>query len=154
MGEKEPLEDTSLTHSMCPTCYEHYNRMWEGLSLGEYLDDFEQPVIIVEGEGRVVAANQAMADMLGKSDREMYGFLGGEAMECDYARLPEGCGRTVHCKTCTIRNVVDKVRETGKSLVRQPAFLNRRDGRLDLIISAYKINSVVRVVIEQVLQKS
>lgn len=148
MGQKEPLEDDSLTHSMCPSCYEHYHKMWEGLSIGEYLDDIDKPVIVVEEEGRVVAANQAMADMLDKSDREMFGLLGGEAMECDYARLPEGCGQTVHCKTCTIRRAVNEVMETGKSVVRRQAYLNRLGGPIDMIISAHRINNVIRVVIE------
>ena len=95
--DKEPFDQDILSHTMCPECYEHYWRQWEGLSLGEYLDGFDAPVLMVDADGRIAAANQAAADRLGKADRRAEGLLGGEAMECVYSRLPEGCGKTVHC---------------------------------------------------------
>jgi len=151
MGEKEPFEDDRVTHTMCKECSEHFTKQWSGLKLGRYLDDFDAPVIAVDEDGRLVAANQQMADMLGKPQREVAGFLGGEAMECVFARLPEGCGRTIHCKTCTIRKNVMATMETGESHVRVPAHLDRDDGRIHFLISTHKKDTFIQLVIEEVV---
>jgi PAS domain-containing protein len=149
LGSKPPLEDESITHSMCPRCEDHFRRQWEGLSLGEYLDDFPRPVLVVSGENRVVAANRPMAELLGKPRRELYGLLGGEALECQHARLPEGCGRTIHCETCTIRRNVTRTLETGEPLERVQAHLDRDDGRTELLISTRLVEGLVQVVVEE-----
>lgn len=149
LGTKAPLEDESITHSMCAGCEEHFRRQWEGLSMGEYLDAFDQPVVVMEGEGRIVAANLPMAELLGKPQRALFGLLGGEALECQHARLPEGCGRTIHCETCTIRRNVTRTLETGEPLERVRAYLDRDDGRIALQISTRLVEGVVQVVVEK-----
>ncbi|MFW5870215.1 MAG: hypothetical protein ACOCVL_00980, partial [Candidatus Sumerlaeota bacterium] len=74
MGEKEPLEDTRLSHTICEECREYFMKQAMGLPLGEYLDQYEKPVLGLSGPDKhVLAANQMMADMLEKSDREMFG---------------------------------------------------------------------------------
>jgi len=90
-----------------------------------------------------------MADMLGKSQRRVFGLLGGEVMECRYARLPEGCGNTVHCKTCAIRNTVMEVLETGEPRERVSAYVDREDRRVGLTISAYKRDLIVLLVVDE-----
>jgi hypothetical protein len=149
LGEKEPLDDDAISHGMCEACERHFSRQWEGLKLGEYLDDIDLPTLAVNHEGRVVAANQRMADVLGKSDREQFGLLGGEVMECRFARLPEGCGKTSHCETCAIRRTVTAVAETGEPQLRVPAYLNQSEQRLKLVISAYQRDQIVHIVIEE-----
>lgn len=150
MGEKEPLDDDMLSHGMCAGC-EHYSaKQWAGLRLGEYLDGIDLPAIAVDQDIRVVAANQRMAEILGKNDREQFGLLGGEAMECQFARLPEGCGKTTHCQTCTIRRTVMDAIDTGQPQLRVPAYLNQIERRIKMVISAYKHDRFVRIVIEEI----
>jgi hypothetical protein len=149
LGEKEPLDDDSVSHGMCAGCEEYFAKQWGGLRLGEYLDDIELPAIAVNQDRRAVAVNQRMAEFLGKSDRERFGLLGGEAMECQYARLPEGCGGSIHCQTCTIRLTVMKVMETGEPQLRVPAYLNQVERRIKMLISVYEHDGFVRVVIEE-----
>jgi PAS domain-containing protein len=120
------------------------------LQLGEYLDQFQEPVIVINGVGRVLAANQPMANLLGKSEREVAGLLGGEAMECVYARLPGGCGHTTHCKTCTIRNTVTTTRESSIPQSRVPAYLDQDDGRTRFVISSKKVRGTILVIIEEI----
>jgi PAS domain-containing protein len=149
MREVEPYDDQGLSHGMCDDCFNHFMRQWEGLRLGEYLDDFDFPVIVVTGdEKRVAAVNQRMAEMLGKSQREVTGLLGGEAMECVYSRMEGGCGKTIHCQTCTIRRAVTETWDTGRSLERVPAHLELDDGRIHFLISTHKHEHSVKVVIE------
>lgn len=152
LGEVEPLDDTRVSHGMCQECVEHFSRQWlGGQRLGEYLDKYDKGVIVVEPGGRVVAANTPMARMLNKTDREVFGLLGGEAMECQYARLPGGCGETVHCQTCTIRNRVQQTLATGESQIRVPAHLTREDTTLHFLISTRLQGEFVEVVIEEVI---
>jgi PAS domain-containing protein len=151
MREVEPYDDQGVSHGICDECYVHFMRQWEGLKLGEYLDDFEFPVIVVTGnEKRIAAVNQRMAELIGKEEREVAGLLGGEALECVYSRLEGGCGKTIHCKTCTIRKTVNETWETGRSLEQVPARLDRDDGRIHLLISTYKHERAVTVVIEDI----
>jgi PAS domain-containing protein len=89
----------------------------------------------VEALGRLLGANQSAADMLGKSREELVGLLGGEAMECVYARLPGGCGGTVHCQTCMIRRTVSETHADGHPRVDVPATLEAGQGPACLLIS-------------------
>lgn len=148
LSEGPTQDDDLISHAMCEACYHYYSAQWEGLSLSEYLDRFDLPVVIVDPAGRLLAANQPAADMMGKSRQEIAGLLGGDAMECGHARLPGGCGKTVHCKTCTIRRAVEQVRETGESVERVPATLSQQDATVALRISARRVGKLVRLIIE------
>jgi PAS domain-containing protein len=148
MGRRPPLNDGGLTHAMCPACDEYFGRQWAGMSLAEYLDRFSFPVMLMEAEGRVVAANQAAGAMLDRDPAGMAGLLGGEALECVHARLPEGCGHTTHCATCAIRNAVTRTHRTGQPLTRVPARLKGRKGSADLLISTALEGKLVRVTVE------
>lgn len=148
LGRKPPLEDGGVTHAMCPDCGAYFAAQWRGMSFDEYLARFDFPVVLVEGEGRVVAMNERAGAFLGRAPREVVGLLGGEAMECAHARLPGGCGKTVHCAACAIRNSLTLTHRTGRPLRRIPATLRRRDAALELLVSTTLEGQVVRVVIE------
>ena len=148
MGEKEPLDDDRVSHGICPDCAKHYRRQLEGLPLHEYLEGFDAPVLIVDADGRIAAANKMASDMMGKSQHETIGLLGGEAMECVYARLPEGCGKTIHCETCTIRITVNKAMETGEAQRHVPVRLRNDDSEIKMSISTYNVDGLIRIVIE------
>lgn len=151
IGETEPLDDARLSHGMCGACAAHFDEVWSARDLTEYLDTFDEPVVAVDPEGRIMASNEAAAAFTGKGTERTTGFMGGEYMECQYARLPEGCGRTVHCAACTIRNTVDRARSTGEAQRRVAAGIDMDGGRVRLLISTYPESSFVRLVIEEVL---
>lgn len=149
LGRKPPFGDGSLTHAMCPECGAYFAAQWGGMSYGEYVARFQFPVVLIEPGGRVVAMNRPACDFLGQRPEQVVGLLGGEAMECAYARLPGGCGKTTHCPTCAIRNTVMATHRTGRAQVRVPATLRRRDDRVhELLISTTLEGQVVKVVIE------
>ncbi|MFT3917540.1 MAG: hypothetical protein QM704_26670 [Anaeromyxobacteraceae bacterium] len=104
--------------------------------------------MVVDGDGRVVAANRQAGAALGREPSQLRGLLGGEAMACVYSRLPGGCGKTVHCKDCTIRNTVTKVSKTKRPLLHQDAYLRQGDGVHQLRISARPTKEFVEVTIE------
>jgi PAS domain-containing protein len=150
MHEKEPFNDDSLTHGICEECYDYFKGQIKGLSLDELIDKFEAPVLVVDEDGRIVAANKMAENITGRgrSHRDLIGLLGGEIMECVYARLPEGCGNTDHCLACTIRNTVMAAMETGEPQLHVPVKLYRKDKEIEMVISTEKIFSLVRIVIE------
>ena len=138
-----------VSHGMCPECGDHFERLWKGMSLSDYLDGLPQAIIVVNGDGRVVAANQKLAALFGKEKAELRGLLGGEAFACVHSRLPEGCGKTIHCRDCTIRRAVTRVAGTGVARERIPAYLDTKDGRVHLRISVTPRKGLVRVTVEE-----
>lgn len=149
MGEKEPLEDTDPTHSICDECYAYYIDQIRGMSCSDYLDRYDVPILIVDRQGRVAASNRRAQEALGRSEREMTGLLGGEVMECEFARLPGGCGGTEHCLACSIRKTVEETFNTGESVLRKKTYLNRSDRRYELVISTCRVNGFVRIIVEE-----
>lgn len=139
-----------VSNGFCESCALHYIRQWESLNMGEYLNMQQYPVLLVNDEGRVLASNQRMSDFLGKSEFEMFCNLGGDVIECVYAQLPEGCGKTNHCKACGIRISVTMTFESGEPIIRARVYLDREKGRTHFLISTYKRYEAVQIVIEEV----
>lgn len=148
MGHKPPLDDPNTTHSICPACFAHYAPQWEGLTTGEFLDRFDAPVVVVDLDVRVVAINRALADACGIECREAIGLLGGELLECNHALEPGGCGRTIHCRGCAIRELVGRALESGEPQFDVPASLELDVERKDLSLSSYTHDGLVYLLIE------
>lgn len=127
---------TDVSHGMCEPCGRYFERLWAGMPLGEYIDDLAHPVLLTDGDGRVLAMNAKLAELIGADRKACVGLTGGEAFACVHSRLPEGCGRTVHCRECAVRRTVETVARTGKAQENVPAYLDVEAGRIDLRISA------------------
>ncbi len=121
------------------------------MQLYELIDKFHDPVLIVDEDGRVVATNKTIENIIGrgKSYKDYAGLLAGEVMECVYASLPEGCGKTEHCIACDIRKTIMATMEDGKPRDKVPVKLHRKDEEIKLFISTQKIMKLVRVVVER-----
>jgi PAS domain-containing protein len=124
-----------------------------GVELGVFLDSLKPPIVVVDQEGAVVTGNDKVRELLQKKLSDIEGYKGGDVFECAYARLPEGCGNTVHCSGCTIRRTVMETHETGKGFLRVPATL-KRYAPLDtidikLLISTERIGDVVLLRIDE-----
>ena len=148
LGEKpsDPTHDDLVSHGYCDTCAHHFLAQI-GMSLPEYLEGIDVPVVAVTRERTVSFANSSAQALLGKTLAQIQGHLGGEVFECEYALLPEGCGNAVHCSGCTIKNTVLDTIKTGNHHERVPATLKQHDGSgshdLDLLISTEKKGGVV-----------
>ncbi len=154
MGEKEPLGDASLTHSICPECFEYFSRQWVGFHLNDFLDTFDVPMVIFSPNTRVIAYNENYAKQFLKNEEKTIGLLGGEFMECAHARLPEGCGRAVCCRDCTIRATIMSTLRSGIAQKNVPAYLNTFENGEPVVknlrISTEKHGPVVSMHIEEV----
>jgi PAS domain-containing protein len=147
--------ESTLSHGICQSCYDNI-RFQEGAPLAEYLDSLPEPVYVVNGDGVVKDVNRAGCRMLGKEPGEIVRHRGGDVFECSYARLPGGCGRTVHCSGCTIRRAVMQTFETGAAQGHVPAVLNHEDGAgptpVRLTITTVKVQGVVLLRVDEVAQ--
>ena len=152
----EELSDNVISHGICKNCAA---RLFagHGESLQEFLDRLGPPILLVESEPRVRTANKQARDLLGKELPEIENRMGGDVIECVYAKRPGGCGSQVHCKSCTIRNTVLETFATGKSFVEVPAYPDIQQfgevKTMRLIISTEKIGNVVLLRIDDIGEK-
>ncbi|MHC4248297.1 MAG: hypothetical protein ACYS9X_04140 [Planctomycetota bacterium] len=137
----------AISPTICVDCLRDIFAQPTGEPLRRFLKRLVAPVLVVSGAGRILTANVPVLDLLGKDLPDIAGLPGGDVFECTYARLPEGCGNTVHCSGCTIRRRVAETFETGKRFTRVPAHLRPADpsapGRIELTISTEKVEGVV-----------
>lgn len=145
--------DAPVSHGICPDCFREA-MSHRGERLRDCLDRFSDPVFLVDSSGRIIAANSEAFSTLGKAPEELGGQLCGDAFDCRYAGLPGGCGRTTHCKTCTIRLTITDTMESGKSHTRVPAYpdLHHKTGERDIryLISTEKSGDAVVLRIDDI----
>jgi PAS domain-containing protein len=141
-----------VSHGMCDACA---RRMEAGTrqTARDFLEQLDTPVFLTDDDVRIVAANSAARALVGKGDAEIEDRLGGDAIECVNAYKPGGCGNTVHCKACTIRNTVTETMNTGRPQHRVVAFQTLRtdDGEVEkqLRISTERAGTFVLLTIEE-----
>jgi hypothetical protein len=155
-GNSQPGPENMITHGICKNCRD--NVIFQlGVELEMFLDSLEVPIVLVNRGGTVVTANNHAKTMLRKDISAIEGYKGGEVFECAYARLPEGCGNTMHCSGCTIRRTVMKTYGTGKGFLRVPATLNQNTPEdpeeMNLLISTERLADVVLLRIDQIEAK-
>lgn len=153
MPGHEAISGFEVTHGICESCKDYFFAD-KRLTLDGVLNRLEAPVLMVNAQGEVLLVNDKALQLLDKDLESVSGFMGGDVMECAYARLPGGCGNTVHCAACTIRINVARTFETGKGLKQVPAYLNRqnRDSvhEIRFLISTEKVDDVVLLRIDEV----
>ena len=143
-----------VTQGICSDCLKEIfmDRPRKGR---EVLDSIGAPVLLLDKGYRVKAANEPARKILNRPLTDIENFLPGEAMECINARLPGGCGKTVHCQACALRMALNKTITTGEDLERVPAYQDvyQKDGsiaRRYLLISTEKLEDFVLLRIDEI----
>ena len=135
-----------ITHGICDNCLFDTLRPLSG-TLMDFLDGIDAPVLVVDARGSIRSANKQARGLLQKELPDIEGYSGGAVFECAYAGLPEGCGHTVHCNGCTIRNTVMDTLASGASHLNTPASLTRgtSDSNIEIpfLISTEKVKEFV-----------
>lgn len=151
-GKSQAGSENIITHGICGSCRD--NVLFQmGVELESYLDSLDVPIVLVNRGGKVVTANNRAKSKLRKDLSDIEGYRGGEVFECAYARLPEGCGNTMHCSGCTIRRTVMKTHGTGKGFRKIQATLNQNTPedpkQKNLLISTERLADVVLLRIDK-----
>jgi len=148
---EELSTDGVITHGICSQCAVQFTHSTPK-SIREKLNSVSGPILVLDSQGRVISANESGKRFSGKKDNELENQLGGDVLECSYAKLPEGCGRTEHCKTCAIRNIVMDTLANGRGYSSVPAFQSIRTPRgvriMRLFVSTEKIEEYILLRIE------
>jgi hypothetical protein len=148
----QPVHD--IAHCFCDACRQLFSTPQTPKSLKQYLDEIDTPVLVMDGDVRVLGFNETARTLLGSRLECCEGRYGGDVLECAYARLPGGCGNTEHCKACTIRRTIGTTHATGASHVNVPAYQDivtpagTREVRF--LISTEKVGSFVLLRIDEV----
>jgi len=143
-----------VTHGICERCAHALAENMGLKSFQEFLDGLEIPVLLLDNDVRVLAANRQAKDALGKELPKIVGYKSGDVIECRYARVSGGCGNTVHCRGCTIRNSVAKTHLTGEPCLGVPAYPDVQVGAevktLRLKITTEKVGDCVLMRIDEI----
>jgi len=148
--------ESVITHGICRNCKD--NMLFQmGVELEVFLDSLKLPIVLVDRGGTIVTGNDQARTLLRKGLPEIEGYKGGEVFECAYARLPDGCGNTMHCSGCTIRRTVMETHRTGRSFLRIPATLNHNTPqdpeKIKLLISTERLADLVLLRIDEMEAK-
>ncbi|MFH1123775.1 MAG: hypothetical protein V1758_08980 [Pseudomonadota bacterium] len=154
--DSDPGTEDQISHGICKDCQD--NLFFQlGVDLQVFLDSLKVPVLVVDSNKTVVTGNNQAQVLFNKTLLAIQGYKPGEVFECPYARLPEGCGNTVHCSGCAIRRAVMETYSTGKSLLRIPATLNQcsseKPEKIKLLISTERLADVVLLRIDDIEMK-
>lgn len=140
-------------YGVCPECISDLKKK-NAVDMRKYLDDFPFPILLLDSERKVLIANTKAKNTLKPEIKEIEGYLVGDAIGCKYYNLPGGCGYTVHCKTCTIRNTINDTFASGNANNNVKAFPDLHfitgNMKLEYSISTQKINDCVLLTIEKI----
>lgn len=146
--------DQEISHGICPSCRKFFLANVRDVTMGDFLDRMNYPVLVVDDDVRAVDGNSIALDFIGKSKEDIVGYHGGDLFECAYARLPGGCGRTEHCRGCAIRKTVGDTYLTGEPKFDVPCYLQRHtpDGEkwIRFLISTVRLKNLVLIKVSEV----
>jgi len=142
-----------VSHGVCRNCLPKLVKDL-GQPLSEFVDELSTPILVMRGDTRIVAANAAARRLSREPLEELAGMLCGDVIGCLHSHEEGGCGRTVHCLSCTIRRSVEHTFETGEPCLDVPAFqdigLLSRDKLVCFRISTEKKGDFVLLRIDRV----
>ena len=149
----DQTSDGNTSHGLCPECSMALEWQDEGTTLQQHLDSILTPILLVDDQNKVLAANTKAGEMLGKQPDVAGGPRLGPVFDCVYSRYPEGCGREIHCVGCVIRNSISATLRTGQPKVSIPATVsvNSPDqaGAVTFTITTFKTGEFVTLRIDQ-----
>ena len=112
-----PGDPSFVTHGICPKCQVAFVGGPGPASLKEFIGRFNFPIMVVNADVELTGANAQALELVGRTAAAAEGHRGGELLECIHSVHQGGCGRSVHCKACTIRNSVRETYETGAPMI-------------------------------------
>lgn len=118
-----------------------------------FINRFQVPILVLNSNSDVIAANLAARKKMTISQTIIAGERVGNLIECINAAKEGGCGRTIHCRACTIRNSIQKTAETGEPQLKVAAFADTvHEGieeKITFSITTEKIGDFIALKIEK-----
>ncbi len=127
-------DDGAVSHGICERCADNI-AFQQGVSLQLFIDSLPLPILVMDNEGVIQSVNAKGREVFGKKPEKGVRLLSGMVFECQFARLPEGCGRTIHCSGCAIRRAISLTGETGEPQSMVPASISRKSSDIPSAIA-------------------
>jgi len=118
----------------------------------EFLDRFPGPVLVMDPEENVLAANRKAIEISAVTPDQIRGMKCGNVLKCQQAEEPEGCGRRDKCRSCIMLQAMRYSHSTGLPKTRIPAspeFEWLDDRRTVIYVSSEKIGDLVILTLEE-----
>jgi PAS domain-containing protein len=148
---------SGVSHGICRNCHPKLVKEL-GQPLSEFVDELSTPILVMREGTRIIAANAAARRLSPEPLEELGGMLCGDVIGCQHSDKEGGCGRTVHCLSCTIRRSVAHTFETGEPCMEVSAFqdigLLSGDTKVCFWISTEKKGDFVLLWIERIEKAS
>jgi PAS domain-containing protein len=77
-GLRELIPDAPVSHGICDDCAVFFRQNTPTSRIREFLDRFQEPVLLVNSDAVVLTANRPARAMLGKDFPEIENFLCGD----------------------------------------------------------------------------
>lgn len=142
-----------VSHGICPDCVITFFSFM-GKPMKDYLDEFTGPVFLVDSTNKIITANSEALALTHKKSEEIEEKMAGDVFECPHASQVEGCGGTIHCKSCTIKKAILSTSQTGQASIHLPAFADMhffaKNKKPRFFISTEKVGDAVFLRIEDV----
>jgi len=142
-----------VSHGVCDGCLPKLAADF-GMPLSDFVAQLGVPVLVVDENLRVAAANAAARRLAPGLRGDLRGLLCGEAIVCGHSSEPGGCGGTVHCLSCAIRQAVEETFRSGMPCQNVPAFpdiqLFREDRDVQFLVSTRKVGPFVELRIRRI----
>lgn len=146
-------ESIGVSHGVCDGCLPLLAADL-GIPLSDFVEQLGIPVLVVDENLRVTAANAAARRLAPGLQGDFRGLLCGEVIGCGHSFEPGGCGGTVHCLSCVIRKAVEETFCTGTPCRDVPAFpdiqLFREDRDVQFLVSTRKVGPFVELKIRRI----
>lgn len=143
---REGSGDDGVSHGICPACFDEIRNRY-GFNARKFLELFDAPVLLVDDDARVMAANRLAVTLAGRAVEIADGRFCGDVLSCVNAILESGCGKTRFCPDCVFRNSVTETYTTGRPVTDRKATLCRRDGdnseEINMLVSTRKDGNAV-----------
>jgi transcriptional regulator with PAS, ATPase and Fis domain len=148
------IADERISSGLCGDCVTSADFRL-GFPLEKYSESIDVPVVIVNDDMMILYANEKTLKFVNKTLSDIYGKLYGDIFQCNYASSNGGCGRTVHCGSCTVNKAVKNTIHDSKMHIQTPALLTQKNinGPIDYImmVSTEKASEVAMLRIDKII---
>jgi hypothetical protein len=141
--------DPPVSHGICPECRNSFF-LRGGVSLQSFIDGFPFPVLVVNSSFEPVGINKSGTESSHLTVEITDTTTLGNVVECEHSRLPQGCGKTVHCSGCVLRRTLEETNETGRAAFMIPATITTNGDEHLFYVSAVRTENRVFVKLDEV----
>ncbi len=111
---EDETHNRAVSHGFCPECLRELATRGGVVSLRDFLDRMDFPVLVTDGSVAIQGANRMAEHAFGRAASELADSDVGFAIECRFAAASGRCGRMEHCGGCVLRRTLAATHADGQ----------------------------------------